>query len=126
MIVDTYGDLAALYALATWVVLGGTLVQIGLGLGQNLVEPLAHGVPVFFGPHIRRWATIADALTEIFPRLSIRTATDLADGIRALDGETAARLRTRALALTAEGRDAANRHVQALGSLLSGAKVSVA
>ena len=48
LILDTLGELAAMYATASIAFVGGTLVPIG---GHNLVEPVHAGCPVLFGPH---------------------------------------------------------------------------
>jgi 3-deoxy-D-manno-octulosonic-acid transferase len=122
IVVDTYGDLRRLYAIATYVFLGGSVVQIGLGLGQNLVEPLVHGMPVFFGPHMRRWRAVTDAMLAIEPRLVVATAADLVAGIRTL---AAAPDRVKALRACTEtfmeqGRESAGRHVDAIRELAGG------
>ena len=44
---DTFGELAAAYALAKTVFVGGSLVDIG---GQNFLEPLSYGVRPVIGP----------------------------------------------------------------------------
>src|SRR5205823_4323605 len=115
VILDTYGDLARVYALASAVFLGGTLVHVGAGLGQNLIEPLAHGVPIFFGPNVRRWTAITHELCAIYPGLAVTGAADLAQGV--LDLEQAPHLltaiRARAHALMSEGTDAVARHAEA-------------
>jgi 3-deoxy-D-manno-octulosonic-acid transferase len=120
LVLDTYGDLARVYAAATWVLLGGSLVEIGLGLGQNLVEPLLQGVPVFFGPHMRRWRAATQELVDVFPGLCVRTGDDLARGIQRLDRmpEVAEALRRRTAALVASGGDSVARHVDAVAMLL--------
>lgn len=121
VLLDTYGDLARVYALASVVFLGGTLVHVGAGLGQNLVEPLAHGAPVFFGPHVRRWTAITRELTEIYPGLAVSGAADLARGVLDLEGAPAvvAALRERAGAIMARGADATARHVEAIRDVLA-------
>ncbi|MDP6981029.1 MAG: glycosyltransferase N-terminal domain-containing protein [Myxococcota bacterium] len=48
LLLDTTGELGALYATATVAFVGGTLVAIG---GHNLLEPLFQEAPVLFGPH---------------------------------------------------------------------------
>jgi len=48
LLLDTHGELASFYRLATAAFVGGTLVPIG---GHNVMEPAAAGVPVLFGPH---------------------------------------------------------------------------
>jgi 3-deoxy-D-manno-octulosonic-acid transferase len=59
LIVDTIGQLAGLYAMAGSAFVGGSLVPVG---GHNLLEPLAAGAPVLFGPHTEHVADIAQAL----------------------------------------------------------------
>jgi 3-deoxy-D-manno-octulosonic-acid transferase len=44
---DTMGEMAFYYALADVVVMGGSVLPFG---SQNLIEPLAQGVPVVLGP----------------------------------------------------------------------------
>lgn len=55
IIVDTVGELFALYGLADAAFVGGSLVSLG---GQNILEPAAWGVPVIHGPHMENftWA----------------------------------------------------------------------
>lgn len=61
LLVDTIGELASLYGLAGSAFVGGSLVPVG---GHNLLEPLAAGVPVLFGPHTDQVAQIAGALID--------------------------------------------------------------
>ena len=51
-ILDTIGELAVAYRLATLVFVGGSFVTRG---GQNLLEPAAQGKPVLFGPHMENF-----------------------------------------------------------------------
>jgi 3-deoxy-D-manno-octulosonic-acid transferase len=122
LVVDTYGDLRRLYGLATAAFVGGTVVKIGLGLGQNLVEPLVHGVPVFFGQHVRRWVAVTDALRAIEPALLVASAGDLAAGIRALAAapDRVKALRECAGQLVAGGARSVAQHVDAIGALIGG------
>ncbi len=59
LLVDTMGELAALYAVAGSAFVGGSLIRVG---GHNLLEPLAAGVPVLFGPYTEHVAELAAAL----------------------------------------------------------------
>ncbi|MGQ9728141.1 MAG: 3-deoxy-D-manno-octulosonic acid transferase [Candidatus Fervidibacter sp.] len=59
IVLDTVGELAKLYALATVAFVGGSLVQRG---GHNIMEPILHGVPVLFGPHIDNFRPHAELL----------------------------------------------------------------
>lgn len=51
-VVDTIGELAAAYRLASLVFVGGSFVTRG---GQNVLEPAAQGKPVLFGPHMENF-----------------------------------------------------------------------
>jgi len=51
-VLDTIGELAAAYRLATLVFVGGSFVTRG---GQNVLEPAAQGKPVLFGPHMENF-----------------------------------------------------------------------
>jgi 3-deoxy-D-manno-octulosonic-acid transferase len=59
LLLDTIGELASYYVMASAAFVGGSLVRVG---GHNLLEPLAAGVPVLFGPHTEHVAEIASAL----------------------------------------------------------------
>jgi 3-deoxy-D-manno-octulosonic-acid transferase len=45
---DTFGELGRVFAVASLVFVGGSLLPIG---GHSLLEPAAFGVPVLWGPH---------------------------------------------------------------------------
>jgi 3-deoxy-D-manno-octulosonic-acid transferase len=51
-VLDTIGELAIAYRLATLVFVGGSFVKRG---GQNVLEPAAQGKPVLFGPHMENF-----------------------------------------------------------------------
>jgi 3-deoxy-D-manno-octulosonic-acid transferase len=51
-VLDTIGELAVAYRIATLVFVGGSFVTRG---GQNVLEPAAQGKPVLFGPHMENF-----------------------------------------------------------------------
>ena len=57
VVLDTVGELAALFRVATVVFVGGSLAPVG---GHNVIEPAAWGRPVVFGPHMENFAEIAE------------------------------------------------------------------
>lgn len=59
VILDTVGELAALYGLAEVVFVGGSLVPIG---GHNVLEPAMRGKPVLYGPHTSNFREGAERL----------------------------------------------------------------
>ncbi len=52
VVLDTIGELARAYRLATAVFVGGSFTTRG---GQNILEPAAQGKPVLFGPHMENF-----------------------------------------------------------------------
>ena len=57
VVLDTVGELPALFPAATVVFVGGSLAPVG---GHNVIEPAAWGRPVMFGPHMENFAEIAE------------------------------------------------------------------
>jgi len=49
LLVDTMGELFNLYGVSDAAFVGGSLVDTG---GQNILEPIAWGVPTLHGPHM--------------------------------------------------------------------------
>lgn len=56
LILDTIGELAALYRFGDIAFVGGSLVEEG---GHNPLEPAANGIPTLFGPHMEDFLEIA-------------------------------------------------------------------
>jgi 3-deoxy-D-manno-octulosonic-acid transferase len=81
MLVDTVGELAALYASADAAFVGGSLVPIG---GHNLLEPAALGVPVLTGPYQSNGKDIARMLVEQGAALQVADARELAAALSRL------------------------------------------
>jgi len=55
LLIDTIGELAALYSLADIAFVGGSLVPQG---GHNIIEPAQHGVPIMVGNHTENFREI--------------------------------------------------------------------
>jgi 3-deoxy-D-manno-octulosonic-acid transferase len=74
LVLDTLGELPGLYARAEAAFVGGTLVPIG---GHNLLEPVAAGCPVAFGPHTANVTQAARILVECGAGQVVRSAGEL-------------------------------------------------
>lgn len=61
VIVDVIGELARLYALGQAAFIGGSLIERG---GQNLLEPVAQGVPAVHGPYVYNFRDLAKYLGD--------------------------------------------------------------
>ena len=57
LLLDSVGELAALYKHASVAFVGGSLVPHG---GHNVLEPAFFGVPILFGPYMHNFAAIAE------------------------------------------------------------------
>jgi 3-deoxy-D-manno-octulosonic-acid transferase len=61
ILLDTMGELSAIYSLASIVFVGGSLSPRG---GQNMLEPAALGKPVLFGSYVYNFQESADLLIK--------------------------------------------------------------
>jgi 3-deoxy-D-manno-octulosonic-acid transferase len=75
-LLDTFGELARIYAYATAAFVGGTLVPIG---GHNPIEPAAHGVPVCFGPSMSNFREIAEVFLRNEAAQVVKSAAEAID-----------------------------------------------
>jgi 3-deoxy-D-manno-octulosonic-acid transferase len=90
LLVDTVGELAALYASADVAFVGGSLVAVG---GHNMLEPAALGLPVLTGPHHFNAKEIAQLLLERGAAVQVADAQELADELLRLLGDLGERAR---------------------------------
>ena len=60
-LLDSIGELAALYHLATVAFVGGSLAARG---GHNILEPAHYGVPIVVGPHNENFRDIVEMFTR--------------------------------------------------------------
>lgn len=57
LVLDSIGELASLYSLATVAFVGGSLVPRG---GHNIIEPAMYGAPIVIGNHYENFREIVD------------------------------------------------------------------
>ncbi len=79
VLVDTVGDLVALYARSLVAFVGGSLAPYG---GQNLLEPLFVGAPVIFGPHVENFREIAGEVLSEGAGFMVQDGPELLEKIR--------------------------------------------
>lgn len=116
VVLDTVGELADLFDIATVVFLGGSLVPHG---GHNVLEPAVCGKPVVFGPHMQNFAEIAELFVSSRAACQIAGAHELATTMTRLldDPVERASLGAAARALVDAHRGATDRSVVAIGAL---------
>lgn len=113
LILDTYGELDQVYAVADLVVIGGGFDDLG---GQNLLQPLAHGKPVLHGPHMHNFREVAAASVEAGASLCCSTPGELGAAITRLLDDPSARekMGRAAAALVAANSGASKRYAAAI------------
>jgi 3-deoxy-D-manno-octulosonic-acid transferase len=78
VVIDTVGELAAIYAVGDVVLVGGSLVPMG---GHNVLEPALRGKPVLFGPHTANFRESAELLIAGGGGRIVRDADELASAL---------------------------------------------
>ena len=118
MLVDSVGELAALYAAADVAFVGGSLVPIG---GHNLLEPAALGLPVLTGPYTANGREIARMLLAQGAALEVTDAQELAAAVRRLLADPAERRRMGAIGrqIVEANRGSVARLLELIAPLLS-------
>ncbi len=119
VVLDTMGELRAAYGLATAGFVGGTLAPVG---GHNLLEPVAAGRPVLFGPHTENCEDAADLVLNAGVGFRTCGADELATQFLriARDAHLREKVAARAARLMGEQQGASARCAAAGRGLLSG------
>ncbi|MEP6783379.1 MAG: 3-deoxy-D-manno-octulosonic acid transferase [Acidobacteriota bacterium] len=117
VILDTIGELATIYQIATIVFVGGSLVATG---GHNVLEPAVHGKPIVFGPHMENFREIADAFVSNGAGVQLNEEAELEEAFLLLMGDPVrrARLGAAARALVEANRGANDKSITVLSALL--------
>ena len=105
VVLDSIGELAQLYQLATAVFVGGSLENHG---GHNILEPAIFGKPIVFGPHMENFREIADAFVANGAAVQVQSERELEETLLSLltDPVRRARLGAAARALVEANRGA--------------------
>jgi 3-deoxy-D-manno-octulosonic-acid transferase len=117
VVLDTIGELAQLFQVATAVFVGGSLVDSG---GHNILEPAAFGKPIVFGPYMQNFAEIARTFLDNGAAVQVRNGRELESVLLELLGDPVrrARLGAAARALVEANRGARTKTLAAIAQLL--------
>ena len=117
VVLDSIGELAKLYQLATAVFVGGSLADHG---GHNILEPAIFGKPIVFGPHMENFREIAAAFVSNGAAVQVSSERDFDEAIVTLvtDPVRRARLGAAARALVEANRGARDKTLAILAELL--------
>jgi 3-deoxy-D-manno-octulosonic-acid transferase len=89
ILVDTIGELGAIWGLANVAYVGGSLD--GVRGGQNMIEPAAYGAAVLFGPHTWNFKETVTRLLEHRAAIQIADAEELEREVMRLLADATAR-----------------------------------
>jgi 3-deoxy-D-manno-octulosonic-acid transferase len=117
IVLDSIGELAQLYQVATAVFIGGSLVNHG---GHNILEPAIFGKPIVFGPHMQNSQEIADTFLTNGAAVQVQSDRELDDALIALvtDPVRRARLGAAARALVEANRGAKEKTLGVIAALV--------
>ena len=87
LILDTFGELASIYAVGKIAFVGGTLIPKG---GHSLIQPILQGKPVLFGPYTFKTRDIAVMAIQAGVGFQVNDGRELADRARELLGNAEA------------------------------------
>jgi 3-deoxy-D-manno-octulosonic-acid transferase len=118
VVLDSRGELAAIYREAVVAFVGGTLVPIG---GHNLLEPAQWAKPVLFGLYTDHCAEIADLLIQAGGGRRVLQAEDLTQQVMTLfsDDEEREQMGRSARQVVEQNQGALQRTLEAIERLLT-------
>lgn len=117
LLVDTVGELGALYRYASVAFVGGSLVPHG---GQNPLEAAVFARPVVIGPYMSNFRDITASLLSAGALVQVSSPSELAGALEKLfaDPVLAREMGERALTVLDRSRGATERTAEALAALL--------
>jgi 3-deoxy-D-manno-octulosonic-acid transferase len=117
VVLDTIGELARLYQIASVVFVGGSLVDAG---GHNILEPAIFGKAIVFGPHMHNFAEISAEFLRGGAAIQVSSTRELGETFVALvgDGVRRASIGAAARAIVESNRGAKARTMAVVTALL--------
>ncbi len=121
IVLDTIGDLAAVYGIADVAFVGGSLIKRG---GHNPLEPAQFGVPIVMGPSFENFRDIVSKMQEAGAIRIVQDKDELAIALIELltNRELAKAMGERGRRVFEEQQGATKRAVEALVVMIQGAK----
>lgn len=119
VVLDTFGELASVYGIAEVAFVGGSLIPKG---GHNILQPIAHGSPVFVGPHTFKARDLVAQARAAGVGFEVADGSELGRGITDLlsDGEKLDGIRRRAAEMIASNKGASRRSAEAIVAAMRG------
>jgi 3-deoxy-D-manno-octulosonic-acid transferase len=119
VLLDTFGELATVYSISEAAFVGGTLIKKG---GHNILQPIAHGKPVYVGPYTFKCRDLVRAAMGAGVAFEVADGQELGEEIaRALDDpKWLSDIEQKAQVLMSENRGASSRCAQVIVDLALG------
>jgi 3-deoxy-D-manno-octulosonic-acid transferase len=110
------GELAALYALASVVFIGGSLVPTG---GHNVLEPALFRKPILFGPNMSNFREMSEYFLQRQAAVQVKDSAELGNELIRMfrDAELRQRIGDRGHAILMANRGAAQKIVKQIESI---------
>jgi 3-deoxy-D-manno-octulosonic-acid transferase len=117
VLLDTIGELASVYSIASVAFVGGSLIPAG---GHNPLEPAQFGIPIVIGPHYFNFRAITEDLLA-HQAVCIASGENLAATLIGLlrDSSEAEAMGARAKEVFASQAGATGRCIEAIKELLA-------
>jgi 3-deoxy-D-manno-octulosonic-acid transferase len=117
IVLNTYGELGGIYAVADIVIIGGGFDQLG---GQNIIQPLAHGKPVIHGKYMHNFRDVAAMSVDCGASISVETSEELTAQLTKLLNDPAHRKKMgeAAIKLVEDNRGASKRYAASVSASL--------
>jgi 3-deoxy-D-manno-octulosonic-acid transferase len=117
VVLDSIGELAQIYQVATAVFVGGSLVDHG---GHNILEPAIFGRAIIFGPHMQNFKEIADTFLANGAAVQVQSDRELEEALLGFlsDPVRRARLGAAARALVEANRGAKDKTLAVIAELV--------
>jgi 3-deoxy-D-manno-octulosonic-acid transferase len=123
ILLDSVGELAALYRFAAAVFVGGSMVRKG---GHNILEPALYAKPIIVGPHMENFREIRNEFLRRDALIQLRETGEMADELKGAlyelltNQEWARRIGENARKAVEENRGATARTLELVVELLGG------
>lgn len=116
IVLDTFGELGQVYAVADVTIIGGSFAPLG---GQNLLQPLAHGKPVIHGPYMHNFRDVVGLAHQAQVAWAAADVDEIVELVSKLlqDESLRSQVSARAQQLVAEQQGASQRIIAMLQQL---------
>lgn len=117
LILDTFGELASVYAVGDVTFVGGSLIPKG---GHSIFQPILQGKPVLFGPYTHKTRDMAQMALAAGVGFEVADAVEFAARAEALlaDSDGLSRIDAACRELVERNRGASTRCAEAIADLL--------